>query len=283
LLFPPSCLSVFIINIIFIFIFIFIFFMFAFSSRLIRTFSLPLSIVASRQVEDLAGDLAPFTVRWSWILWYRDSDTCSDHGHEWFQACAVEGSPTCQLLHATKARKDGAVAAPLSSLSPSPTKEQILPPAPPHPHARTPVADFTTKHPLISFEFAPSPHPPPSPTRQVGSDPSVPRDRVAKEVLKWNRRAAKNGNGQAGVKVQPRVMARPLLSSSAQFLFPTRVALWLIFQALVCFQSYRVIFLSCPFVLFYSTLSRWRARTSKRFRRRSRSALRKPSGTSSGP
>jgi hypothetical protein len=33
----------------------------------------------------------------------------------------------------------------------------------------------------------------------------VPRDRVAKEVLKWNRRAAKNGNGQAGVKVQTRI------------------------------------------------------------------------------
>jgi len=25
------------------------------------------------------------TERWSWILWFRDSVTCEDHGHEWFK------------------------------------------------------------------------------------------------------------------------------------------------------------------------------------------------------
>jgi hypothetical protein len=29
----------------------------------------------------------------------------------------------------------------------------------------------------------------------------MPKEQVSKEVLKWNRRAAKNGNGQAAVKV----------------------------------------------------------------------------------
>jgi len=43
------------------------------------------------------------TVRWSWILWYRDSETCQeDHSHEWFAGCAREGNPLCQSLHATK-------------------------------------------------------------------------------------------------------------------------------------------------------------------------------------
>jgi hypothetical protein len=28
------------------------------------------------------------TVRWSWILWYRDSAQCEDFGHEWFRECA---------------------------------------------------------------------------------------------------------------------------------------------------------------------------------------------------
>lgn len=43
--------------------------------------------------------------RWSWILWYRDSTTCDEHGHEWFAACAIEGNPICQGLHATKVNK----------------------------------------------------------------------------------------------------------------------------------------------------------------------------------
>jgi len=32
----------------------------------------------------------------------------------------------------------------------------------------------------------------------------MPKERVSKEVLKWNLRAAKNGNGQAAVKVSSR-------------------------------------------------------------------------------
>ena len=40
--------------------------------------------------------------RWSWILWYRDSDTCEDHGHQWFEECAHDGVAVCQKLYATK-------------------------------------------------------------------------------------------------------------------------------------------------------------------------------------
>lgn len=40
--------------------------------------------------------------RWSWILWYRDSTTCVDHGHEWFADCADAGDPICIQLHSTK-------------------------------------------------------------------------------------------------------------------------------------------------------------------------------------
>ena len=42
------------------------------------------------------------TERWSWILWYRDSDTCEDHSAEWFASCAADGNPLCEHLHATK-------------------------------------------------------------------------------------------------------------------------------------------------------------------------------------
>ena len=42
------------------------------------------------------------TQRWSWIVWYRDSTTCHDHSYEWFAACAADGHPLCQQLHATK-------------------------------------------------------------------------------------------------------------------------------------------------------------------------------------
>lgn len=38
--------------------------------------------------------------RWSWILWFRDSRTCEDHSDSWYQSCAAQGNPTCQLLHA---------------------------------------------------------------------------------------------------------------------------------------------------------------------------------------
>ena len=42
------------------------------------------------------------TERWSWILWYRDSDTCEDHGYQWFEECAHAGVAVCQKLYATK-------------------------------------------------------------------------------------------------------------------------------------------------------------------------------------
>jgi TPR repeat protein len=53
------------------------------------------------QVYDLQ-DRPTETERWSWILWYRDSDTCDDYSHEWFVSCAADGNPLCQHLHSTK-------------------------------------------------------------------------------------------------------------------------------------------------------------------------------------
>ena len=38
--------------------------------------------------------------RWSWILWFRDSDTCEDHYLEWHTHCSKEGDPTCMYLRA---------------------------------------------------------------------------------------------------------------------------------------------------------------------------------------
>ena len=49
------------------------------------------------------GSLAPQRMeRWSWILWYRDSTSCIDYSHEWYEECAENKNPTCELLHATK-------------------------------------------------------------------------------------------------------------------------------------------------------------------------------------
>ena len=40
--------------------------------------------------------------RWSWILWFRDSETCEEHGHEWHKDCSDSGDPICQMVHANK-------------------------------------------------------------------------------------------------------------------------------------------------------------------------------------
>jgi len=46
--------------------------------------------------------------RWSWIMWFRDSDICEDHSAEWHRGCAKRGNPTCMYLYATKqATPDG--------------------------------------------------------------------------------------------------------------------------------------------------------------------------------
>ena len=56
------------------------------------------------QVDDLDGPgQDPMqTERWSWILWYRDSETCQDHSIEWFEQCSNDGDAICQMLHSTK-------------------------------------------------------------------------------------------------------------------------------------------------------------------------------------
>jgi hypothetical protein len=53
------------------------------------------------QVYDLQ-DRPTETERWSWILWYKDSETCEDYSYEWFASCAAGGNPLCEHLHSTK-------------------------------------------------------------------------------------------------------------------------------------------------------------------------------------
>ena len=36
--------------------------------------------------------------RWSWILWFKDSNTCEAHGHEWSEDCALAGNPICEYM-----------------------------------------------------------------------------------------------------------------------------------------------------------------------------------------
>ena len=44
----------------------------------------------------------PQTERWSWILWYRDSELCNDHSQEWYNYFAQkENSPTCEYIEVT--------------------------------------------------------------------------------------------------------------------------------------------------------------------------------------
>jgi TPR repeat protein len=53
---------------------------------------------------EASGDASevPRARRWSWVLWFLDSDTCEDHGYSWFSECAEAGNPTCELLIANK-------------------------------------------------------------------------------------------------------------------------------------------------------------------------------------
>jgi len=51
------------------------------------------------KVLDKRDDGGP-SERWSWIMWFRDSDTCQDHARDWHHDCAEEGNPTCMYLRA---------------------------------------------------------------------------------------------------------------------------------------------------------------------------------------
>jgi hypothetical protein len=41
------------------------------------------------------------TERWSWIVWYRDSESCQDHSSEWFQKYCDGDDPVCWHLQST--------------------------------------------------------------------------------------------------------------------------------------------------------------------------------------
>ena len=48
------------------------------------------------QVNDFGEDEP--AVRWSWILWFKDSSTCQQRGYEWSESCAHTGDALCQYL-----------------------------------------------------------------------------------------------------------------------------------------------------------------------------------------
>lgn len=54
------------------------------------------------RVLDLEPPRETETERWSWIMWFRDSESCQDFGYEWFQECAEDGDPICLQLYASK-------------------------------------------------------------------------------------------------------------------------------------------------------------------------------------
>ena len=37
--------------------------------------------------------------RWSWIMWFKDSEQCNQHGHEWSSNCARQGDALCQYTY----------------------------------------------------------------------------------------------------------------------------------------------------------------------------------------
>ncbi|VEU44261.1 unnamed protein product [Pseudo-nitzschia multistriata] len=61
------------------------------------------------KVLDQRDDGGP-SERWSWIMWFRDSDTCEEHNSEWHRSCAEKGNPTCMYLRAsTEPTEEGVV------------------------------------------------------------------------------------------------------------------------------------------------------------------------------
>lgn len=48
------------------------------------------------QVDDFSEDRP--SVRWSWILWFKDHDKCEQRGYEWSESCAKAGDALCQYL-----------------------------------------------------------------------------------------------------------------------------------------------------------------------------------------
>jgi len=53
------------------------------------------------KVLDTRDDGGP-SERWSWVMWFRDSDTCEDHGNEWHHKCSEAGNPTCMYMRASR-------------------------------------------------------------------------------------------------------------------------------------------------------------------------------------
>lgn len=62
----------------------------------------------SHQSDLLHGVNVTAGERWSWVLWYKDSGTCAEHGHEWQHAAAADGDPVAQFLHAQRVHLAGA-------------------------------------------------------------------------------------------------------------------------------------------------------------------------------
>ena len=46
------------------------------------------------------------TERWSWIMWFKDSETCQQHGHEWSRECAENNDALCQYTYGWRIHLD---------------------------------------------------------------------------------------------------------------------------------------------------------------------------------
>ena len=44
--------------------------------------------------------------RWSWIMWFKDSETCQQYGHEWSRTCAHAGDALCQYTYGWRIHLD---------------------------------------------------------------------------------------------------------------------------------------------------------------------------------
>ena len=56
------------------------------------------------EVDDFSEDEP--SERWSWIMWFKDSETCEQKGYEWSRGCAREGDALCQYFQGWRVHLD---------------------------------------------------------------------------------------------------------------------------------------------------------------------------------
>ena len=150
--------------------------------------------------------------RWSWILWYRDSQSCADHGHEWFERCA-HGQPSPkqqQLVHQeTKVAEAEAeaeveeeaeeaaeeVEEDVAAMASAVSSRRARTAATRHGVAASPATasvEPVAANPVCQLLLA---------TKMGTRHPGLDQDALSRLVLRWNRKAASAGLGAAMLKL----------------------------------------------------------------------------------